>query len=346
MPVNQRTILTFFFLLQVLIGKGQVGSRQTFAFLDKPAGARLAALGSINVSSPSTDVTMLQANPALLQPDMHKHLALSYTDYIADISLSSVFYAVNHPKYGHWGAGLQYMGYGDFTQTDPTGQAAGSFSVHDYVLSVTHATTIKPFTLGASLKFALSGIAEYKSVAALVDLGGVYKHPENELYVGLALKNIGYQLTTFTGRERETMPLDAQIGVTYKPEHMPLQFSVTAHHLQQFDISYSDTMQTGLYLTNPPATSVGDKLARHFVVSTQFLLSKNFQVILGYNHWRRQELRLETKSGGAGLSMGATVRVKSFELTFTRAYYHVAGASNAFTVISNVAPLFKKKTRV
>ena len=346
MPINYRAIFTFLFLMPAFTSWCQVGVRQTFSFLDYPAGARLAALGSINVSSPSTDVTMLQANPALLQSDMQKHLALSYTDYLADISLSSVFYAINHPKLGQWGAGLQYMGYGDFTQTDPTGQATGSFSVHDYVLSVTHATTIKPFTLGATLKFALSGIAEYKAMAALVDLGGVYKHPEKELYVGLALKNIGYQLKTFTGENREAMPFDAQIGVTYKPEHMPLQFSITAHHLQQFNISYSDTTQTGLYLSNPPATSFGDKLARHFVVSTQFLLSKNFQVVAGYNHLRRQELRLETKSGGAGLSLGAMVRIKAFELTFTRAYYHVAGASNAFTVISNVAPLFKKKAKV
>ncbi len=344
MPVNQRAIFTFFFLVHTIAGWAQVGGRQTFSFLNHPAGARLAALGSINVSSPSTDVTMLQANPALLQPNMHKHLALSYTDYLADISLSSVFYAVNHPKLGLWEAGLQYMGYGSFTQTDPTGLATNSFSVHDYVLSVTHATTIKPFTLGGTLKFALSGIAEYKSVAALVDLGGIYKHPEKELYVGLALKNIGYQLKTFTGEARAAMPFDAQLGVTYKPEHMPLQLSVTAHHLQQSNISYSDTTQTGLYLVNAPAKSFGDKLARHFVVSSQFLLSKNFNVLVGYNHLRRQELRLETKSGGAGLSVGATVRIIAFEFTFTRADFHVAGASNAFTVISNVAPLFKKKT--
>ncbi len=346
MQVNRRAILTFFFFIQALGAWAQVGGRQSFSFLDQPAGARLAALGGINVSAPSTDVTMLPGNPALLQPDMHHHLALSYTDYLADISLSSVFYAVNHPRYGQWGAGLQYMSYGDFTQTDPTGQTAGSFSVQDYVVSVTHASTLKPFTLAGTLKFALSGIAEYKSVAALVDLGGVYKHPEKEFYVGLTLKNIGYQLKSFTGEAREPMPFDAQIGLTYKPEHMPLQFSVTAHHLHQFDISYLDTTQTGLYVSNPPNITFGDKLARHFVLSSQFLLSKNFNVLVGYNHWRRQELRLETKSGGAGLSLGATVRIKAFELTFTRAYYHVAGATNAFTVITNVAPLFKKKPGV
>ena len=66
--------------------------------------------------------------------------------------------------------------------------------------------------------------------------------------------------------------------------------------------------------------------------------------MLGYNHMRRQEIRHETISGGAGLSLGASVRIKKFELVFTRAYYHVAGASNGFTIISNVNQVFRKKT--
>ncbi|PSR56211.1 hypothetical protein AHMF7605_23240 [Adhaeribacter arboris] len=324
----------------------QMGGHHTFDFLSLPAGARLTGLGGSNVSVPSTDVTMLQANPALLQSSMQKQLALSYTDYLADISLSSVYYALDHPKLGRWGAGLQYLNYGDFTQTDPTGQVTGKFAVQDYVVSITHASVLKPFTLGATLKFALSGIAEYKSSAILMDLGGVYKHPDKEFYMGLVLKNIGYPLKTFTGGARESMPFDAQIGLTYKPEHMPLQFSVTAHHLQQFDIGYQDTTQSGTIISGSQQKSLGDKLARHFVMGGQFILSKNFNVMVGYNHLRNRELRLETKAGGAGFALGATVRIKAFELAYTRAYYHVAGASNTFTVITQVAQVFRKKSRV
>lgn len=346
MQLTRKAILTFFFLAHLLGAVAQIGGRSSFKFLEQPTGARLAALGGINVSAPSTDATMLQANPALLRTNMQKHLSLSYTDYLADITLGSVFYAFDHPRYGRWGTGLQYLDYGDFTQTDPTGQVIGTFSVHDYVVSVAHATTLEPFTLASTVKFALSGIAEYKSVAALVDLGGVYKHPDKELYVGLALKNIGYQLKTYAGGPREVMPFDAQIGLTYKPEHMPLQFSVTAHHLQQFDISYLDTTQTGVLPSPAREKTFGDKLARHFVVAGQLLLTKNFNLAFGYNHLRRRELRLETKSGGAGLSLGVSVQIKAFELTFTRAYYHVTGASNSFTVITNVAQVFRKKPGV
>lgn len=343
----QAVLILFVVLALPVTAWPQVGGRQTFQFLDHPAGARQAALGGMNVSAPGRDATMLQGNPALLQPSMTRHLALSYIDYLADIALSSVFYSIEHERYGRWGAGLQYQNYGDFTQTDPTGQTNGTFTVHDYVASVTHSVTLEPFTLAATVKFALSGIAEYKASAALLDMGGVYKHPEKELYVGLALRNIGYQLRTYNNGPREPMPFDARVGVTYKPEHMPLRFSVTAHHLQTFDIVYLDTAQAGVFNTGqatPDKKTFGNKLARHFVIGGELLLSKNVNLAFGYNHLRRQELRMTTKSGGAGLSVGAVVRIRAFELGYTRAYYHITGAGNAISVITDMAQVFRKKS--
>ena len=48
--------------------------------------------------------------------------------------------------------------------------------------------------------------------------------------------------------------------------------------------------------------------------------------------------------GGAGMAFGAMIRIRKFELDFTRAYYHVSGASNFFTVSTTLEGLFKKKT--
>ncbi len=347
MLLKRTVVLLLVYFALALNSRAQIGGQRTFRFLEQPAGARLAALGGVNVSAPGTDATMLSANPALLQASMPRHLALSYTDFLADIAAGAVFYTFKPARHGRWGAGLQYQHFGDFTQTDPNGQATGTFAVQQYVTSVTHATTLKPFTLAATLKFAVSGIAEYKASAALLDIGGIFKHPDKEFYVGLALKNIGYQLQIYPGTSRESMPFDAQLGFTYKPEHMPLRVSVTAHHLQQFDIVYLDTAQVGGILGSgsPPAKqkTFGDKLARHFVISTELLLGKNVILTFGYNHLRRRELRLETKSGGAGFSVGAHVQVKAFALTFARSYYQVAGASNALTIITNIPQVFRKK---
>ena len=221
--------------------------------------------------------------------------------------------------------------------------------MNDYVLSVTHSSTIEHFTLGATAKLAVSSMAGYKSVATLADLGGVFKHPEKELYVGLAFKNIGYHLKPFDGGEREPLPFDVQLGITFKPEHMPFRFSATAHHLYQFDIVYLDPNKKGMLDENGEEIKakkmLADKIARHFVVGGELLLSKNFNLRMGYNHLRRRELRIDNRSGGAGLSLGAMVRVRSFAFDYTRAFYHVAGASNYFTVTTDMGSLLKKEEK-
>jgi hypothetical protein len=340
------------FLLYLPFGSpalAQIGGQRAFRFLELPASAKLAGLGGVNVTGQDHDVNMGQANPALLNPLMDKQLSFSHVDYLSDIRQSTLTYVHHHDRFGRWGVGLSYLNYGEFVQRDETGLEEGQFSVHDYVFSVTHSSTIDHFTLGGTAKLAVSSMADYKSVATLLDLGGVFKHPEQELYVGLALKNIGYNLKPFEGGEREPLPFDAQVGVTFKPEHMPFRFSVTAHHLYQFDIVYLDPNKKGTLDENgeeiKEKKTFGDKLARHFVVGTELLLSKNFHIRAGYNHLRRRELRLDNRSGGAGLSLGAMIRIRSFAFDYSRAFYHVAGASNYFTITTDMGSLFRRENK-
>src|SRR5690606_14151052 len=82
---------------------------------------------------------------------------------------------------------------------------------------------------------------------------------------------------------------------------------------------------------------------RHMVIGAEVLLSKNFHARLGYNALIRRELRLESKSGGAGLSWGLMLRVKKFEFSFTRAYYHVKGGTSYISLVVNTSDLFTKK---
>lgn len=326
----------------------QIGGQHAFEFLTLPASAKLAGLGGVNVSSRDADGTMLLGNPALLNEEMDGRASLAYIDYLADIRQSTATYVFNSSKLGRMGVGLTYLNYGKFEQFDAAGNSLGEFSVNEYALGVTKAVTTGNFTLGGTAKLAVSGIAGNHSVGTVLDAGGLFKHPTTDFTVALAVKNLGYQLRPYAGSEREPLPLDVQVGATIKPEHMPLRFSLTAHHLQQFDIVYLDSTQRGKLDENneeiKPKKSVGDKIARHFVVGGELLLSKNFQVRVGYNHLRRRELRLDTRSGGAGLSFGVTFRLSQFQLDYTRAYYHVSGASNYFTLARSLDSLFKKNS--
>ncbi|ALD20281.1 type IX secretion system protein PorQ [Hymenobacter sp. DG25A] len=326
----------------------QIGGQHAFEFLSLPASAKLAGLGGVNVSARDADGTMLLGNPALLNEEMDGRASLTYIDYLADIRQSTATYVFNSSRLGRMGVGLTYLNYGRFEQFDAAGNSLGEFSVNEYALGITKAVTTGNFTLGGTAKLAVSGIAGNHSVGTVLDAGGLFKHPTTDFTVALAVKNLGYQLRPYAGSEREPLPLDVQVGATIKPEHMPMRFSLTAHHLQQFDIVYLDSAQRGKLDENneeiKPKKSVGDKIARHFVVGGELLLSKNFQVRVGYNHLRRRELRLDTRSGGAGLSFGVTFRLSQFQLDYTRAYYHVSGASNYFTLARSLDSIFKKNS--
>lgn len=336
-------------ICSILTAHAQVGGQRGFTFLELPANAKLAALGGVNVSSFGHDVNMVTPNPALLNPEMDRQLSLSYVGYLADISQSNLAYAFNHKKLGRWAVGLNYLNYGDFVQRDATGLEEGNFSVNDYTLSLSHARQQDAFTFGGTAKVAVSSIAGNKAVGLLADIGGVFRHPEQDLTVGLVFKNVGYQVKPFDDGERTAMPFDAQLGASYKPEHMPVRLSLTAHHLYQFDVVYLDPDAAGRLDENgneiKEEKSFGDKVARHFVAGAEFIFSQNFQLRAGYNHLRGKELRLENKGGGAGFSLGAMLRVRAFELSYGGAFYHPSGASHHITIGTNTGAFLKKKNK-
>lgn len=240
-----KPLLTSLLLSLSLTAQAQVGGQRTFTFLELPNSAKQAALGGVNVTAGAHDVNMVAANPALLNVEMDNQLSLSYTGYLADIKQSSVAYAFHTEKYGRWAAGVNYLNYGDFVQRDATGAVEGSFNVNDYTLSLTHARQAETFTMGATAKVAVSSIAGNQAVGLLADAGVAFNHPEKDLTVGLAFKNIGYQVKAYDGGERQPMPFDAQLGISYKPEHMPVRLSLTAHRLYRFDVVYLDPNAPG-----------------------------------------------------------------------------------------------------
>ncbi|MFD3002550.1 type IX secretion system protein PorQ [Pontibacter toksunensis] len=342
-----KPLLVTLLLSSSLMAQAQVGGQRGFSFLELPNSAKQAALGGVNVTAGAHDVNMVAANPALLNEEMDNQLSLSYVGYLADIRQSNAVYAFNTEKYGRWAAGVNYLNYGDFVQRDATGAAEGSFSVNEYNVNITHARQVEAFTVGATAKIAVSSIAGNKAMGLLADAGVAFKHPEKDFTVGLAFKNVGYQVMAYDGGERQPMPFDAQLGVSYKPEHMPVRLSLTAHRLYQFDIVYLDPNAPGQLDENgnevKEEKKLGDKIARHFVAGAEFIFSKSFQVRAGYNHLRRRELRLDTRSGGAGFSLGAMLRVRTFELNYGSAFFHPSGATHYITVSTNTRTFLKKK---
>lgn len=339
--MKQKTLIVVLFIY-CHYGHAQVGGQRSFDFLNIPGDARTAALGGTNVTLAGNDVNGFAQNPALLDSTMHNHLSLSYLNYLGGVNFSNLSYARTLEKYGTWGVNLKYIDYGDIISYDPSGFELGTFNSNEFVLAIAHSRETGVFSLGGSLKFALSDIASFKANALLVDLGGTFKHPEKDLTIGLVIKNLGVILKDYDELSQSDLPFDVQLGIGFKPTHMPFRFSATAYHLYQADIAFFDP-QGNINNQEDSEPGVADKIFRHLVFAAEFVPSKNFNLRVGYNHLMRRELRLEGVSGGAGFSFGVMFRVKAFEFAYSKALYHVAGSTNHLTLTSNFNSLIRKK---
>ncbi|HEY5691741.1 MAG TPA: hypothetical protein VIS49_09810, partial [Cyclobacteriaceae bacterium] len=150
--------------------------------------------------------------------------------------------------------------------------------------------------------------------------GGAFVHPEKDLSIGLVIKNIGLVLQEYSPTSTSRLPFDVQVGISYKPAHMPLRFSGTVYNLSDYQIPYP-----GLQLADEKPSTL-DKVMSHLNFGAELLIHKNVDILLGYNFQRHQELKLEGSGGGSGISIGALLKLRDINFSFSRSGYATGGA--------------------
>ncbi|MDZ7897321.1 MAG: type IX secretion system protein PorQ [Arcicella sp.] len=332
-----------FFLLITLTSTAQIAGNESYTFLNIPTNPVISGLGGVNISKSDKDPNGFLQNPALLDSSENNLLSVNYLPYFSGVRYSSMAYVKTIGKQV-WGLAGQYFSYGDFQLTDPAGNILGKFSVNDVALTLSYARKQGNITFGGNLKFVNSIIESYSSSAILMDFGGVFKHPKQDLSYAIAVRNIGFSLKNFTPFDNPNLPLDVLMGVTFKPQYMPVRFSVTAHHLYKYDITYLDRNiirkdLSGNIIENK--TSTIDNLARHLVFGTEILLSKNFNILAGYNHLRSKELSQQNIGGFSGFSVGFLVKSKFLNFSYSHAGYNTAGNLNSFGLVCDLGKFIK-----
>lgn len=347
MPTHIRSLVALILCGAGLSAVAQLGGQSAFRLLDIPSSARASALGGNYIAVQDNDLNLGLFSPALLNRSMSKQVALSYLPYFAGIN-------VGYVGYGHHldssnitlSAAVQYMDYGTFTRTDEIGAEIGEFSAGEYVFQVGAARPIDSlFSVGVNAKLITSALENYKSTAWALDVGGVFAKKSIGLTVAAMLRNIGTQASTFTG-EREKLPFQAMLGVTYEFRHAPFRLGLMMEQLQRWDLTYVDPnaivevdQTTGEVVENKITTL--DKAALHVVPSAEILLSKNFMLRLAYNARRRKELLVPDKPAITGLSFGVGLKVSKFHISYGFSQLHLAGISNTLTLAVRFAD-FKK----
>jgi hypothetical protein len=324
-------------LLIQVYGIGQtLGGNSVYNFLKLSNTPQLTGLGGINVSNQSADIGLAWQNPALLRPSMHTQANFVFNAFYGDIRNYHVFTGFRHEGSGtNFGAGVNYFNYGSIPETDMLGTRLGDFRPSDYVVQLSASRQyMERWYYGASLKFIHSNYGQYRSSGLALDIGISYADTAKLLQASLVIKNMGAQLKAYTGTAAGDLPFDLQVGISKRLAKAPLQFTLTAHHLHQFDISYRDTAfnnENGFDQNMGDKKVTFDKLFRHIVLSMQLYITDKIEISAGYNHLRRRELGVgNTGNGLNGFSLGVGVLFKKIQVRYARSYYQNNTAYNQF----------------
>ena len=318
-------IIILFFLVKGTLAQ-TLGGNAAFHFLVQSNNAQLSALGGVNVSNINNDVGMCFQNPALLRDEMHQQLSASFNSFVGGIknySLTSAFHL--EKQHTNLSFGVNYFNYGTVTQTDASGNVLGDFRPADYVVQASASRSYQQhWWYGMTVKFASSNYGQYRSSGFAADVGVAYFDSSRHLQVSMVVKNIGTQLKSYDGSSsKEELPFDLEAGITKKLARAPIQFSLTAHHLQAFNIHYNDT----LFRASEGDDVYGGnntllKIASHLVISAQIFLNNKLELTTGYNFLRRNDLNAYNQANGLnGFTLGLGVLLKKLHIRYATGFY-------------------------
>jgi hypothetical protein len=332
--MQQKTIVFFFFFLSAL-SYSQIGGKYVYQFLNLAQSPRQAALGGKTVTVVDYDVNQAFYNPATINEKMSNRLSANYGNYFGEVTYGTAAYAYTYDQHVQtFHAGISYINYGTFEGRDELGNLTNDFTGSEAALSMGYAYNI-PWTevyLGANAKLISSTLESYNSWGAAVDLGLLYVDTKNDINYGLAIRNIGAQITPYA-ETREKLPLSIDAGISQLLENVPIRWHMTIENLQQWDIAFSNPNRAESGLdgsTQEEKVSFFNNALRHVILGAELFPEKGFNIRIGYNFRRSEELRIIEQRHFSGISVGFGIRFGKVKLDYSYSRYTVAANSSLF----------------
>ncbi|MDP2723585.1 MAG: type IX secretion system protein PorQ [Bacteroidales bacterium] len=347
---NKTLLLLFYLLSGTFVANAQIGGTHAYSFLDQPISARVAALGGNVASIYDNDVNIGYVNPSMINPEMDNSLALNYVNFFEGTNYGSVQMAKTFETTGSFMATLQYMDYGKMDYADQAGNLSGTFGAYDMAVTIGWGRRLDSlFSIGAAGKIIYSSYDIYNSFGLAVDVAGTY-HSKSGWTMSLVGRNIGTQLTTYTGDSRDPLPFTIQGVISKRLDHVPFRFSVIYDHIEKWDLTYEDPANpsggvdpvTGETRMKTGFSKFGDQFMRHIIFGGEFYLGKNLVLRAGYNYRRRQEGKIEDKMGMVGFSWGFGIRISKFKINYSRSSYNLVGSPNYLTLAFDLDSFARK----
>jgi hypothetical protein len=340
--MRKKALIILFLTMILSPAFSQTGGDNIYEFLNLTHSGLISSLGGTNVSINGNNLNLAYHNPALLGKGMNKSVALNYANYFAGINYGLAMYSQTYPRIGSFAAGITYLNYGSFTESDASGVITGDFGAAEYAFSMIYSRKIDSLlSVGITFKPVLSQLEKYTSFGFAFDLGASWHNYKNLFSAGLVIKNIGYQVTTYAGEPHQKLPFEIQAGVSQRLAYAPFRFSLTLRHLEKFDLTYQyNASQSGE--GDASSSEFTENLMRHAIFGLELIPHKNFYISAGYNYQRRKELQIDSRVSTVGLSWGFGINTSWMDIEFGRATYHLAGSSTNFSLILRPDKIYKK----
>ena len=330
-----RKLLFLFLFLLSATTFGQIGGKSVYQFLNLAQSPRQAALGGKTVTVVDYDVNQAFYNPATINAEMHNRLSANYGSYFGEVSYGTAAYAYTYDRHLQtFHAGISYVNYGTFEGRDELGNLTSDFTGSEAALSVGYAYNI-PWTdmfVGANAKLISSTLESYNSWGAAVDLGFLYVDYDNDINYGLTVRNLGFQIKPYQDTN-EKLPLAIDAGISQLMENVPIRWHMTFENLQQWNIAFSNPNRAEGSLdggSEEEKVSFFNNALRHVILGAELFPEKGFNIRLGYNFRRSEELRILEQRHFSGISVGFGLRFGKVKFDYSYSRYTVAANTSLF----------------
>ena len=326
------------FLLSLLLSAttfSQIGGKSVYQFLNLAQSPRQAALGGKTVTVVDYDVNQAFYNPATINEKMSNRLSANYGSYYGEVSYGTAAYAYTYDQHLQtFHAGISYINYGTFEGRDELGNLTSDFTGSEAALSLGYAYNL-PWTdmfVGANVKLISSTLESYNSWGAAVDLGFLYVDVDNDINYGLTVRNLGFQIKPYQDTN-EKLPLTIDAGISQLMENVPIRWHVTLENLQQWNIAFSNPNRAQGSLdgsSKEEKVSFFNNALRHVILGAELFPEKGFNLRLGYNFRRGEELRIVDQRNFSGISVGFGLRFGKVKFDYSYSRYTIAANTSLF----------------
>lgn len=335
-----KKLLLYLLFFVCAVSYSQIGGKYTYQFLNLVTAPRQAALGGKPITIYDEDVNQVNFNPAAINVEMDNHLSLNYGNYYGEVSYGTASYAYTYDRHLQtFQAGVNYVNYGSFDGYDENGQATTTFTGSEIALSLGYGYNI-PSTdihIGASAKLISSSLETYHSLGGAIDIGAIFIDQRNDVNWALVIRNIGTQFSTYNGLN-EKLPLEIIAGVSQELEHVPIRWHLTVENLQQWNIAFSNPVRAESSFdgeSTEEKISFANNALRHLVLGVELFPKKAFNLRLGYNFRRAEELRILEQRNFSGVSVGFGLKMNKLKFNYSYSRYTLAGNTSLFGLTVN-----------